>query len=635
MDQPNFEDSKPTVKGRRILSAITSPFRKVRKFFRISIFRARYYLKYRIRLKEFVIIEPRIFLSLLGITIIGYLLLSPRPWELRFPSRDNEVYLAENILRTISIFVGIVFSFIVLSFNVFYKYFGRFTFIQFFSNVYVKFIFTFFVCTIVLVLYTCAILKESEVRTVYGDFLFCCSVVVSLLLVLSIIPVLILLLRSSQNRDNISLLISNFNKEWTESEFLNQVFNRKNGKNSQEDRDPINLIIEIGTAAIKDFDRQSIIAIKNGCLKHFNIILNEYKVAEGISPLDFYERQIDLGRILFQVAIKERNENAAIIIIKMLLEVESIYIEHFEHFNPYEHENHTYDGIPFSVAMKETFVKAVQFNEDTVAQRIIDTCRSWLELIIKVYLPKIKYDFPKEKGISLDKQSYLIMSTYSSLGQIFKSALSYKKTLIYKEISSLFNVVDLNIIDSNNTRNTKVFLLQQNGSHSLTEFKNFIKQLDSEISFDNYPFGIATSHEISEVKSQVPLQYELKAFEWLFFQNKLNVFVINSLKAVALHAISMFEKDNKGAISVLLSIIRKFNEVKNYIRSEDTDHRKEIYILLYKYLEIIKDYAATKGIKDKNLIDEWDSVLKTFPMRDDFQKQLDSKGYIVKDHLDE
>src|SRR5690606_7666774 len=118
-------------------------------------------------------------------------------------------------LRTVSIFVGIVFSFIILSFNVFYKYFGRFTFIKFFTSRYIKFIFTLFVSDMIILIYTCSYLKEGDFRTPYGDAFFLFSLGISLLLVISIIPTLVLLLRSSQNRNNIRSLINQFNFDWS------------------------------------------------------------------------------------------------------------------------------------------------------------------------------------------------------------------------------------------------------------------------------------------------------------------------------------------------------------------------------------------------------------------------------------
>jgi len=115
------------------------------RYGRIFYRQLRYNVRFKWRLKEFIFINYWVLLVLLVLVAVLYGLLHKGTVYFGIPGLTTELYIAENTLRTVSIFVGIVFSFIVLSFNVFYKYFGRFAFIQFFTNRYIKFIFTLFI----------------------------------------------------------------------------------------------------------------------------------------------------------------------------------------------------------------------------------------------------------------------------------------------------------------------------------------------------------------------------------------------------------------------------------------------------------------------------------------------------------
>jgi hypothetical protein len=454
-----------------------------------------------------------------------YAILHQGPIYLVFPTLNTELYVAENTLRTVSIFIGIVFSFIVLSFNVFYKYFGRFAFVQFFTSKYIKFIFTLFIGDMTLLIYTCGYLKEGIARNAYGDSLFIFSLLISIFLVLAIIPTLILLLRSSQNRDNIRQLIGQFDQKWALSYQFNVLW-KEGDKNAHLQRDPITLLTEIGTAAIKDFDRNSILAIKDGCLEHLKKLHADYLLKPELHPDTFYHKLNDLTRNLFPVAIKERNENAALMIVNFQLQIEEFYIVNFKDFNPYGFDEHHYDGILFLVVMKEFFLKSLQFNEDGVSETIINKLREWWKTVIDVYLLAIGYDYPKGERFPTDKTTFFIGSAYYELNNIFDLVFTYKKLFLYKEIATFFGVLNAEIVGSKNTRNTAVYLLQRNGSYLVSLFEKFIDSYDGEISSSIYPFGHGTTQELTHIKSQVPLQYELRAFEYLFRNNKLNAYVI-------------------------------------------------------------------------------------------------------------
>lgn len=626
------EETRPRLlTNRTSLKVFFIPFIQLWRLLQRGYWTTAYWLKYQIRIKEFVVIDFRVLFFLGLMVYTAYLFWYSGPLYLAIPSLGTELYIIENTLRTVSIFVGIVFSFIVLSFNVFYKYFGRLTFIKFFTSKQIKYIFTLFICDMALLLYTCGYLKEGSTRNSYGDSLFIISLLVSIVLVLSIIPTLILLLRSSQNRNNIKELIADFNEDWSLSYHVNVLWERGD-KNSHHQRDPITLLTEIGTAAIKDYDRTSFVAIKEGCLEHLKKMHQDYKKDGKFHPNAFYVSLDELLRPLFNVAIKERNETAALMIVDMYHEVEEFYVKNFEDFNVYKSTEHHYDGIRFTVVMSQFMTKSLQFNEDTVSGRIIDVLREWWdETIIKIYLPEIQYEYPKGQRFPTDKTSFFLSSTYHQLAIIFELIYTYKKIFLYKEISRFHSVTNLSILSSKNARDTKVYLLQINGINAQGQFEKFLPKLDLDIASEIYPFdSLAIDQEMDNIRSLVPFQYQMRVVDVLFRHNKLNAYVINNIKAVAFHALHRFTEHSIYK-KALKAIIEKFDYLRSLINQPTTDYHKEIYILLERYLSSINEWMPEYKVKDREIEQLVADTLEKFSLKGQFSAELEAKGYIIRD----
>ncbi|WP_343607556.1 hypothetical protein [Chryseobacterium oranimense] len=591
-----------------------------------------FYVLYQIRPKEFNIINFWIIGLLTFIVLILYLALSDRKFFFTLGSKDNQIYVAENVLRTVSLFVSIVFSFIILSFNVFHRYFGRFTFIKFFTNKYIKFIFTLFIAAIILLLYTISYLKGAIDRSAYGDSIYILSLTVSLGLVILIIPILTLLLRSSQSRNNIGELIATFDRKWTFSSYIGEIVDPKKNKIYKEQRNPINLLIEVGTSAVKDFDRMAILAIKSGCIEHFKTLHSDHLNGGELHPKEFYEEMDILTRSLYQVAIKERNEIAAELMVQLKFEIELFYLKKFADFKIEGSDKHHYDGVGFMVFMNQSFVKALQFNEDSLAANIIEYCRDWWVKVLTDYLSGIAYEHPKGDFIINDVTS-MISFTQSSLEQLFEQALIYKKSHLYPKITNFFQTLELSVIDAPIARSTKVYIFGRMGLSSLKIFEKFTKQIDGEIGFDSYPFGISVTQELTHTKSQIPFQYELLAFDKILSMGKLNSHVINSLKAIGLHSIRNFSDDQNGYKKVLLLIINKFDKGKDILSHLESDRNMESYLLLESYLKILHTDVIDKDINDAEIRDRITKVLGSFDKSTEFKRKLDEKGYQIKDHL--
>lgn len=78
---------------------------------------------------DYVFIDGLTLLVILTIVGLNVLLFAPHPLVLNIPSVKTQKEIVESLLRTLSIFFGITFSFIVLSFNIFYRHFGRYVFL--------------------------------------------------------------------------------------------------------------------------------------------------------------------------------------------------------------------------------------------------------------------------------------------------------------------------------------------------------------------------------------------------------------------------------------------------------------------------------------------------------------------------
>lgn len=154
-------------------------------------------------------------------------------------------------------------------------------------------------------IYSIIYMKEIQVADRYSTSLFITSLTLTTATVLLIFPTVILLLRQSQNRDNILSIIQQFDTEWTLSYYENVIWN-KNLSNRHFQKDPVTLLTEIGTVAIKEFDQVTIQTIIQGFENFFEKSLsNESKDKNNIEPQKLYFEFRTLLKNLFQIAAKE------------------------------------------------------------------------------------------------------------------------------------------------------------------------------------------------------------------------------------------------------------------------------------------------------------------------------------------
>lgn len=125
------------------------------------------FIGYRIKninFKELIFIDFKtigIFLALILINILFNLSEIGFPKE--FLSLENCINILETLVRTVVVLLSIIFSFTLLSFQIFNKYFGRFAFFDFFRKKHLKIMFTLFILNVFFLMYAIGYLKTCQV----------------------------------------------------------------------------------------------------------------------------------------------------------------------------------------------------------------------------------------------------------------------------------------------------------------------------------------------------------------------------------------------------------------------------------------------------------------------------------------
>lgn len=585
----------------------------------------------RFHLLDFLFIDFLTLFILLTIIIFNLLFFFPTNIAFSFPSLNTQTYIIDTVVRTISIFVGIVFSFIILSFNIFFRYFGRFAFLNFFKNRGIKVLLTLFVVSIIFMLYTLSYFKEIEKPDNYTNSLFCISIVFSSVTILSIFPVVIILLRQSQTRGNIKTIIQQLNNDWIISYHENVLWD-KSISYKHYDKDPITLLTEIGTAAIKEFDLTTLTTIIDTCEDYITSSIKKGQKENIIEPKELYFEFRKLNLNLFPAAVKERNESALFLLLKFRFSLENIVIKNLEKVNLVDYKD-KYWGWSLNFDVNDFFIRAIQFNEDEVCRRIIDNYRDFISEIIKTILPVRKFDYDAEDPYKSMDEISLMSGTLGQVDTILNSLLNSKKSYLFQNISNLYSTLDLIIIDSGNTPKSKSYLLWVINKFKVDSIERLIQTNDlKELPFSSFPFHISSVQAIDNLKNSIPFKGCLRTIDILFVNGKLNNMVLNTLKAITFHLIKKIEEDKFFKDLTILSV-EKFDYLRTLITESDNDHKKDIYLKLEKFLNVILDYAFEQETLNEEIIDLINYKLGLFEFKDKFKLDLDKKGFISDESI--
>jgi hypothetical protein len=238
---------------------------KRNKYFTIAFYRYYFFKARNTPYGKLFFLDFRVIGIILLLLFLNAIFFLPRPVYFSFPSLDAQRNILDSLIKTISIFFGIIFSFIVLSFNIFYKNFGRYVFLAFFKSKLIRRPFTMLLSTICFLSYSLYYLKDAGDENTYSKSLYCLSLALSLVSFFSVFPAVVVLLKKSQSRNNIKSIIDRLDLDFDFEEFEVKYMDKDYDISY---KNPIILLTEIGISSIKDYDFATIsVLCKSGKTK--------------------------------------------------------------------------------------------------------------------------------------------------------------------------------------------------------------------------------------------------------------------------------------------------------------------------------------------------------------------------------
>ncbi|GEP50733.1 hypothetical protein FNO01nite_14050 [Flavobacterium noncentrifugens] len=590
-----------------------------------DLFKKKFYAYYMEKLNrekplDYIFFDWKVFFLLIFVFVIGLALFLPQEFILVIPVLKSQSFILESILRTVSIFIGISFSFIILSFNIFYKYFGRYAFLDFFKSRSAKICFTLLTSTVALLIYSVSFINEVRVGNSYTNFLFIFSITLSITSSFSIFPCLIYLLRSSQNRKHILRLFEKLNEDWVINEFVAKM---ENQVQTFYQKDPINILNEIGLAAIKDYDNYTLELITDNINSFFETnIKNKTKKKGYIDFQRIYNKFDDLLSNYYHLSVKEKNENLATSIVYAQLKLEYIVINNIEDedFN-FLLIGKKYKFWNLNFTLEKFFKKAIQFNEDEVAKEILSGYNSFItNAIVKLYPENINYI--TSNRIDVITKSEIVTEPLGVLSKFAEILISSKKVHLFTEIFNTYYCVELKILELNTTNSTKCLLLNIVHNYKENTFQDYIELSEvKRITYLNFPFKHSATY-YQKIDCKIPFLGSLNILDLLFAVNKLNAIAINQICieiAMILQEKKNYELVEKG--------IEKLIDISKKIKDSDGEEKKDIYLKLLDNLKKLYqdaiDYQVVDTMKEKlkNAVESFESEAK-------FKQELKDNGYI-------
>ncbi len=600
---------------------------KIKDFFTSQFYRYYFYKIKRERLQDYIFLDWKILIILLLIFLSGILLYFPYKIDLTIPVLSNQIYILESIFRIISILIAITFSFIILSFNVANRYFGRYAFLDFFKTNNTRFCITILISTIVLLLYSISFMKETNAENSYTNFLYFFSLSISTLSFLSIFPFFIGILRNAQSRNNIVKIFGKINNEWLENKFVAEI---ENDKISFYHKDPIVILNEIGLTAIKEFDHISIEVILSNILITLKNT-NNAKIKDNniVRTSDLYYKFNDLLSNYYQLAIKERNETHSNLIVRTRFDIEDYILsnigsDEFSEFVDYKKEYRHWD-LNFTIG--SFFKKAIQFNEYEVCDRIIENYSTFIsKAMIKLYPKNI--DYSKEEHWDIAMKSEIIFEPLRIISKISKIISSTDNLKLFEKIFTVFYVVEETILKIETTDKTRCFLFNVIINYKNDIFNKYINSSSNQYLESSYFPYQNTIYFYEETKCTVLFKNLLNILDVIFSSSQLNNIILNNVKAEMLHLIRLGVEHKH----LLFKAIEKFESISNKIFEEDNSYKKDIYLRLIENLKIVRSVATESKI-DKSVVDRLDKSISSFTFEEEFSKELKNIGYISDERM--
>lgn len=581
---------------------------------------------------DYLFFDWTTFLILLLIFVTGLLTFFPSKISINIPNKDTQIYILEAILRNISQFIGISFSFILLSFNIFFRYFGRYAFLDFFKTRSARVCLTLLVCTIGILIYSTAYIRNLEKADLFNQFLYSLSILLSVVSFFSVFPCLMLLLQNSQNRENIKRLFKRLNENWLIEEFHARVIDK--ALHRFYHKDPISILNEIGLSAIKEFDNKTVLVITTTCPDFFASNLKLYaEEKSSIDNLTLYDEFTTLLSNLFQLSVKERNETASMMILGARFRLEEHVLNNlttkgFENFTDHER---VYKHWRLNFDIADFFKRAMQFNEDDICKRIIDKYGDFVVKAISILFPK-DFRYSKELHFKAAMEADMIFEPLRAINELTSTIILNKKSHLFQAIFTLYYKVEQAVLELETPDNVKCFLLNVIFNYKYDVFNQYVDLPEVQhISGLNFPFSW-TVQTFKNTGCATPHLGFLQVMNLLFAKNKLNTVVINNQKAEMLHLVKLIDERDE-AKTLLLKSINKFSEIAARVTKTDSDYRKDTYLKLERYLRIVYEVAVDKNVTDAEVMETFKSALSSFENKEEFKTELKNKGFVSDDRI--
>jgi hypothetical protein len=498
-------------------------------------------------------------------------------------------------------------------------------FLDFFKSRSVQTCITLLVSTLTLLIYSVYFLKESNNINKYTDFLFIFSILASIVSFFSVFPFLIKVLRNSQSRKNIIHLFDKINDNWAETEFVSEW---EDDKISFYQKDPLVILKEIGLNSIKEFDSITIEIITQNIVSKFKEICNQKDSKSLINLKSLYHKFNELLTNLYQLSIKEKNEVHSNLILRSRIEIEKIVLENIddERFKEFVDYDNKYKHWDLNFTIKDFFKKAIQFDEDEVCSNIIESYSFFIEKSIEKLFPK-DLDYSKDQHYEIATKSEPLFEPLRIISDLAKSLQLSKKFHLFKQIFTVYYVVESLIAKLETTNNTKCFLYNVVLNIKTDTFNLYIDSSEVRyIESSYFPFQHPI-HHYEKTNCTIPYYGLLNILDILFSRNKLNNIILNQVKAEMLHLLSL-----KDTSILIFKALDKFEEISSRIKKSDTDYKKDLYLRLSENIKIVNSVANEKKV-DKHILKRFNNSLKKFSNDKEFEKELKSKGYISDERI--
>lgn len=588
-------------------------------------FRYWFYKLRNIPYSDYLFIDFTTVVCLAVIVLINMFIFLPGPFLYNTPPIESQKNIIESLLKILSIFFGITFSFIVLSFNIFYKNFGRYVFLNFFKSALIKRPFTLLLCTICFLTYASYYIGETKVASSYSTSLYYLAIILCGISFLCLFPSVVLLLRKSQSRKNIKDIVRKFGDD-PDMETMEVKYMDKDHDILY--KNPYILLSEIGTVAVKEFDSATVGTITKECFKYFELCANISDERKRKDKLKVYGDITDLFLHLFQFSIKERNTSAAISVCRKRFELEEYVLKNLDKI-PYRDYDNMYLFWSLEYDMERYFDKAILFNEDEVCKVIIEEARDFITLALPILIPK-GYAC-KNHGIG-HREGSAITGSFRYFVKFNEQILYYKKGLFYNTLTTTYSTLAMRILGCDFDNSGKEHLLTVLDNSELECFEKLLKNRDgASLGYLELPFRNSIEAVIN-AGHKYRFQLLLKSIDLLFFYGQLNNIFLNSVKGDIL--MSMRRANESSQLNAITMIgVTKLQYLKSLITPSDSDYRKEIYIKLEYYLRIIQNYASEIALNNEELTAKLTSVLSDFTFLKAFKNELEKKGYPFDDRI--